>query len=125
MVTLSSVVSSRYGMACADMVALAKEVVEETRYTLLSTFQYLVLRNIFRQQRESFQAYVPIERIDSLFYCVFIRALPPVDPRVVIARGPLNQSIIALSYGKYFEFLFHFELIFGTCLHEMFLDQLL
>jgi len=56
------------------MVALAKEEVEETRYTSLSTFQYLVSWNIFRKQWESLQAYIPIERIDSLFSCVFIRA---------------------------------------------------
>ena len=117
--------SGGYFATCAGMVALSKEVVEETRYTPLSVFPYLTSRNAFGRQRESFQAYIPIKGIDSPFCCVFIRAPVVVDPRETTVMGSLDQGVIALSYGKHMAFSFHPELVLDTRLHEMFLDRLL
>ena len=117
--------SGGYFATCAGMVALAKEVVEETRYTPLSTFPYLVSRNAFGRQKESFQANIPIAGIDSPFCCVFIRAPIVVDPGAATVIGSLEQGAIALSYGKHMAFAFHPELVSDTRLHEMFLDRLL
>lgn len=114
-----------YFATCAGMVALASEVVEETRYTPLCIFPYQVSRNAFGRQRESFQAYIPIEGIDSPFCCVFIRAPVVVEPKGATVLGTLEQGTIALSYEKHMAFSFHPELVSDTRLHEIFLDRLL
>ena len=117
--------SGGYFATCAGMVALAKGVVEEARYTPLSTFPYLASRNAFGRQKDSFQADIPITGIDSPFCCIFIRAPVVVDPGETTVLGSLDQGAIAVSYGKHMAFAFHPELVPDTRLHEMFLDRLL
>src|SRR2546425_2132065 len=86
---------------CAGCILLSKDAgtqAEKTKTRLLGLMDMAVDRNAFGRQRESFEADLAIEGLDSPFHCVFIRApailrtggnCKPIarhDDRIVLAR---------------------------------------
>jgi pyridoxal 5'-phosphate synthase pdxT subunit len=108
---------------CAGLVLLAKEGDDQVRRTetkLLGLMDMAVDRNAFGRQRESFEAELEIEGLDSPFPAVFIRA--PVITRTwgecrVASR--YNDSIVMARQGNLLALSFHPELSHDTRLHEL------
>jgi len=113
---------------CAGCVLLASEGDEEVRKTetrLLGLMDMAVDRNAFGRQRESFEASLHIDGLNSPFPGVFIRGpvitrtgpgcrtLCTYDGKVVMAR---QDNLLALS--------FHPELSGDTRIHELLLGML-
>jgi len=108
---------------CAGCVLLSKEgdeQVDRTGTVLLGLMDMSVRRNAFGRQRESFEAMLEVEGLDSPFPAIFIRA-PVIESfwndcqpycqyngRTVMAR---QGNLLALS--------FHPELCSDTRIHEM------
>lgn len=110
---------------CAGMVLLASEVQDDSLFEPLGVMDMTVKRNAFGRQRESFEADIECEGLDTPFHAVFIRA--PVVTRVgygteVLASLP--QGYIAIRHGLHMAFSFHPELGGDLRLHRLFLDQL-
>jgi len=108
---------------CAGLVLLAKEgddQVEKTETKLLALMDMAVDRNAFGRQRESFEAELMIDGLDSPFPAVFIRA--PVITRVwggcrVTSR--YNDNIVMARQGNLMALSFHPELSHDTRMHEL------
>ncbi|MDD1756499.1 MAG: pyridoxal 5'-phosphate synthase glutaminase subunit PdxT [Methanomassiliicoccales archaeon] len=108
---------------CAGLVLLAKEGDDQVRRTetkLLGLMDMAVDRNAFGRQRESFEAELEIEGLDSPFPAVFIRA--PVITRTwgeckVASR--YNDNIVMARQGNLLALSFHPELSHDTRLHEL------
>src|SRR5438309_11197538 len=65
---------------CAGCILLAKDAgvqADKTRTRLLGLMDIAVDRNAFGRQRESFEADLQVQGLDSPVHCVFIRA-PPI-----------------------------------------------
>ncbi len=112
---------------CAGCVLLAKEGDEEVRKTgtkLLGLMDMSVDRNAFGRQRESFEAPLEIEGMDSPFPGVFIRG--PVirkvwgDCRAVARYG---DKIIMARQGSMMALSFHPELSGDTRIHRALLEM--
>jgi 5'-phosphate synthase pdxT subunit len=108
---------------CAGLVLLAKEgdeQVEKTETRLLGLMDMAVDRNAFGRQRESFEAELEIEGLESPFPAVFIRA--PVITRVwgdCHVSSRYNGNIVMARQGKMLALSFHPELSRDTRIHEL------
>jgi pyridoxal 5'-phosphate synthase pdxT subunit len=111
---------------CAGCILLSKDAgtqAEKTKTKLLGLMDMAVDRNAFGRQRESFEADLDVEGLDSPFHCVFIRApailrtwgdcqvLARYQERIVLAR---QKNLIGSA--------FHPELSGDLRIHRWFLD---
>ncbi len=112
---------------CAGLIVLAKEgdeQVEKTSQELLGIMDTKVNRNAFGRQRESFEAELEVEILDSPYSGIFIRAPAIVScgPDVkVLSR--LNGFIIAAEQDNVMALSFHPELTGDMRIHQYFLDK--
>ncbi len=110
---------------CAGMVLLAKEGDDEVANTetkLLGLMDMAVDRNSFGRQRESFEAPLDIEGLDSPFPGIFIRA--PIARRVWNGCRALStrpEGVVMAKQDNLIALAFHPELTRDTRVHEMFL----
>ncbi|MCK4443855.1 MAG: pyridoxal 5'-phosphate synthase glutaminase subunit PdxT [Thermoplasmata archaeon] len=113
---------------CAGCILLAKEgdeAVMKTQTQLLSIMDMAVVRNAFGRQRESFEADLEIEGLDSTFRGVFIRA--PAISKVwgnCSVLSNFNGKIVMANQGSMLALAFHPELSGDTRIHELFLDMI-
>ena len=109
------------------MIVIAKEgdeQVEKTSQELLGIMDTRVNRNAFGRQRDSFEAELEVEILDSPFTGVFIRApgIISCGPEVrVLSR--LDDLIIAAEQGNMLALAFHPELTDDLRIHQYFLDK--
>jgi pyridoxal 5'-phosphate synthase pdxT subunit len=111
---------------CAGCILLSKDAgtqAEKTRTRLLGLMDMAVDRNAFGRQRESFEADLDVEGLDTPFHCVFIRApailrtwgdckaVANYQDRIVLAR---QKNLIGSA--------FHPELSGDLRIHRWFLD---
>lgn len=112
---------------CAGLIVLAREgdkQVEKTSQELLGIMDTRVNRNAFGRQKDSFEAELEIEILDSPFTGVFIRApgIVSCGPEVrVLSR--LDDLIIAAEQGNVLALAFHPELTEDLRIHQYFLDK--
>lgn len=112
---------------CAGMVLLAKEgddQVQKTETRLLGLMDMAVDRNAFGRQRESFEAELEIEGLDSPFPAVFIRA--PVITRTwgdCVVTSRYHGNIVMARQGNLMALSFHPELSHDTRIHEMLISM--
>lgn len=112
---------------CAGLVLLAKEgddQVQKTETKLLCLMDMAVDRNAFGRQRESFEAELEIEGLDSPFPAVFIRA--PVITRTwgnCMVASRYNDGIVMARQGNLMALSFHPELSHDTRIHEMLISM--
>jgi 5'-phosphate synthase pdxT subunit len=112
---------------CAGLVLLAKEgddQVQKTETKLLGLMDMAVDRNAFGRQRESFEAELVIDGLDSPFPAVFIRA--PVITRTwgeCAVASRYNESIVMARQGNLMALSFHPELSRDTRIHEMLISM--
>lgn len=113
---------------CAGCILLAKEAgeqAERTKTKLLGLMDMAVDRNAFGRQRESFEADLQVEGLDSPFHSVFIRA-----PAILRTWGdckPLSRyqdRIVLARQGNLIGAAFHPELSGDLRIHRWFLDLL-
>ena len=111
---------------CAGMVVSAKEIPGEEKFTPLGLLDITVNRNAFGRQRESFEAPLEFEGLDTPFHAVFIRA-PLItragDDVTVLSRTP--DGIVAVRHGKKLILSFHPEISNDLRIHHYFLTQVL
>ena len=111
---------------CAGCILLAKDAglqAERTQTRLLGLMDMAVDRNAFGRQRESFEADLDVDGLESPFHCVFIRA--PAILRTwgdckVLAR--YQQRIVLARQGNLIGSAFHPELSGDLRIHRWFLD---
>lgn len=111
-----------YFVTCAGMVLVSCEVIGEDRYKPLGIINISVNRNAFGRQKESFEADITIQGLETPFHAVFIRA--PVVVRTgpdVIPLAVLDKGVVALKAGRHMAFSFHPELSGDIRLHTLFL----
>jgi len=112
---------------CAGLIVLAREgdkQVEKTSQELLGIMDTRVNRNAFGRQKDSFEAELEVEILDSPFTGVFIRApgIVSCGPEVrVLSR--LDDLIIAAEQGNVLALAFHPELTEDLRIHQYFLDK--
>jgi len=114
---------------CAGLIVLAKEgdeQVAKTSQKLLGIMDTTVNRNAFGRQRESFEAELEVEGLDSPFTGIFIRAPAIVNcgPNVRIL-SKLDNLIIMAEQGNVLALAFHPELTDDLRIHQYFLDKIL
>ena len=113
---------------CAGCILLSKDAGEQaqrTRTKLLGLMDIAVDRNAFGRQRESFEADIEVEGLDSPFHCVFIRApaiLRTWDDCKALAR--YKDRIVLARQGNLIGATFHPELSGDLRIHRWFLDLL-
>lgn len=113
---------------CAGMIVMCQEgddEVERTDTRLLGLLSAQVDRNAFGRQRESFEADLEVEGLDSPFHAVFIRA-----PAVVRTWGDCRaisrhrDKVVMVREGNLLAASFHPELTDDLRIHRMLLDLL-
>lgn len=113
---------------CAGMIVMCEEGDEEvvrTETSLLGVLSAQVDRNAFGRQRESFEANVEVEGLETPFHAVFIRA-----PAVVRTWGDcrplatLGDKIVMVRQGNLLAASFHPELTPDLRIHRLLLDML-
>lgn len=114
---------------CAGLIVLAKEgdeQVAKTSQKLLGIMDTTVNRNAFGRQRESFEAELEVEGLDSPFTGIFIRAPAIVScgPNVRIL-SKLDNLIIMAEQRNVLALAFHPELTDDLRIHQYFLDKIL
>lgn len=113
---------------CAGLIVLAKEgdkQVEKASQDLLGIMDIKVNRNAFGRQRDSFEAELELEILDSPYPGVFLRA-PGITKcgKGVRLLGELEGLGIAAEQGKVLALAFHPELTQDLRLHHYFLDKI-
>lgn len=113
---------------CAGLIVLAKagdEQVEKTSQELLGIMDTTVNRNAFGRQRDSFEAELELEILDSPYTGIFIRA-PGITKcgEGVRVLGELDGMIIAAEQGNVMVLAFHPELTEDMRIHQYFLDKI-
>ncbi|MBN2488714.1 MAG: pyridoxal 5'-phosphate synthase glutaminase subunit PdxT [Methanosarcinaceae archaeon] len=112
---------------CAGLILLASEgdvQVKKTHQHLLCLMDTKVNRNAFGRQRESFEAQLEVDVLDSPYNAVFIRAPAIVecgDDVKVLAR--IGDLVVAAEQGNVLALAFHPELTDDMRLHQYFLDR--
>lgn len=112
---------------CAGMIVMCQrgdDEVERTDTRLLGLLSARVDRNAFGRQRESFEADVEVEGLETPFHAVFIRAPAIVetwDECKPVAR--LNGKVIMVRQGHLMAASFHPELTDDLRIHRMLLEQ--
>ena len=113
---------------CAGCILLSKdagEQAERTKTKLLGLMDIAVDRNAFGRQRESFEADIEVEGLESPFHCVFIRA--PAILRTWNDCKPLaryKDRIVLARQGNLIGATFHPELSGDLRIHRWFLELL-
>jgi 5'-phosphate synthase pdxT subunit len=113
---------------CAGCILLAKEAgiqAEKTKTRLLGLMDMAVDRNAFGRQRDSFEADLEIEGLETPFHCVFIRA--PAILRTWNDCQPLSRykdRIVLAQQRNLIGAAFHPELSGDLRIHRSFLDLL-
>jgi len=111
---------------CAGCILLSKDAgiqAERTKTRLLGLMDMAVDRNAFGRQRQSFEADLTIDGLESPFHCVFIRA-----PAILRTWGdcqPLaryDDKIVLARQGSFIGSAFHPELSGDLRIHRRFLD---
>ena len=111
---------------CAGCILLSKDAgiqADKTKTKLLGLMDMAVDRNAFGRQRESFEADLVVEGLDSPFHCVFIRA--PAILRTWETCTPLarhRDRIVLAREGHLIASAFHPELSGDLRIHRWFLD---
>ena len=112
---------------CAGLIVLAKEgdeQVQKTSQELLGIMNVKVNRNAFGRQRDSFEAELEIEILDSPFTGVFIRAPGIVScGQGVRALSKLDDLIVAAEQRNVLVLAFHPELTDDLRIHHYFLNK--
>ena len=114
---------------CAGLIVLAKEgdeQVQKTSQELLGIMNIKVNRNAFGRQRDSFEAELEVEVLDSPFPGVFIRApgIVSCGPEVRVL-SKLDDQIIAAEQRNVLVLAFHPELTDDLRFHQYFLDKVI
>jgi 5'-phosphate synthase pdxT subunit len=107
---------------CAGLILLAT-VVPDPRVKPLGILDIDVERNAFGRQKDSFEADLQVEGLETPFHAVFIRA--PVISRVgngVEVLALVDGAPVAVRQGKHLGLCFHPELSGDTRLHRLFLE---
>jgi pyridoxal 5'-phosphate synthase pdxT subunit len=112
---------------CAGLIVLAKEgdeQVQKTSQELLGIMNIKVNRNAFGRQRDSFEAELNIDVLDSPFTGVFIRApgIVSCGPGVRVL-SMLDDLIIAAEQRNMLALAFHPELTDDLRIHQYFLNK--
>ncbi len=111
---------------CAGCILLSKDAgiqAERTKTRLLGLMDMAVDRNAFGRQRQSFEADLMVDGLESPFHCVFIRA-----PAILRTWGdcqPLaryDDKIVLARQGSFIGSAFHPELSGDLRIHRRFLD---
>jgi len=111
---------------CAGCILLSKDAgtqAEKTKTRLLGLMDLAVDRNAFGRQRESFEADLLVQGLDSPFHCVFIRA-----PAILRTWGDCAElsrykdRIVLARQGHLIASAFHPELSGDLRIHRWFLD---
>jgi len=111
---------------CAGCILLSKDAgiqAERTKTRLLGLMDMAVDRNAFGRQRQSFEADLTVDGLESPFHCVFIRA-----PAILRTWGdcqPLaryDDKIVLARQGSFIGSAFHPELSGDLRIHRRFLD---
>src|SRR3989449_4266036 len=111
---------------CAGCILLSKDAgiqADKTKTKLLGLMDMAVDRNAFGRQRESFEAHLEVEGLDTPFHSVFIRA-----PAILRAWGdctPLaryKDRIVLARQNNLIGAAFHPELSGDLRIHRWFLD---
>jgi 5'-phosphate synthase pdxT subunit len=113
---------------CAGMIVMCQEgdgEVARTDTSLLGLLSAQVDRNAFGRQRESFEADLEVQGLDSPFHAVFIRA--PAIVRTWDRCGPiarLGDKVVMVRQDNLLAASFHPELTDDLRIHRMLLDML-
>jgi 5'-phosphate synthase pdxT subunit len=114
---------------CAGLIVLAKEgdeQVQKTSQELLGIMNIKVNRNAFGRQKDSFEAELDVEFLDSPFTGVFIRAPGIVScGQGVSVLSKLDDMIIAAEQRNVLVLAFHPELTDDLRIHQYFLNKVL
>jgi 5'-phosphate synthase pdxT subunit len=111
---------------CAGCILLSKDAgaqAEKTKTRLLGLMDMAVDRNAFGRQRQSFEADLAIEGLETPFHCIFIRA-----PAILRTWGdckPLarhGDRVVLARQGNLIGAAFHPELSGDLRIHRWFLD---
>ncbi len=113
---------------CAGMIVMCQrgdDEVERTDTRLLGLLSARVDRNAFGRQRESFEADLDVEGLETPFHAVFIRA-----PAIVESWGDcrplarLKEKVVMVRQGNLLAASFHPELTDDLRIHRMLLEML-
>jgi len=110
---------------CTGLILLAREVTDSGQ-TGLGVMDFVVKRNAFGRQVDSFEAGIGIPAIgDPPMRAVFIRApyILSVGPGVE-AMARFDDRIVLARQGRHLACAFHPEVTSDTRLHRYFLDML-
>lgn len=113
---------------CAGMILLSKKakdrVVGDMEQPLLDYLDIKIERNAFGRQKDSFEAYIALEKIGvPKFHGVFIRAPSVVDAgKDVEILSKFNEKIVAVKQGNIIGTSFHPELTADLSIHKYFVN---
>ena len=111
------------------MIVIAREgdeQVAKTNQELLGIMDTKVNRNAFGRQRDSFEAKLEIDVLDSPFTGIFIRAPGIVScGSEVRVLSRIDDMIIAAEQGNVLALAFHPELTDDLRIHQYFLNKIL
>ncbi len=114
---------------CAGMIVISREgdeQVAKTNQELLRIMDTKVNRNAFGRQRDSFEAELEIDILDSPFTGIFIRAPGIVScGSKVRVLSIIDDMIIAAEQGNVLALAFHPELTDDLRIHKYFLNKVL
>ena len=111
---------------CAGMILLAKTIIDgRDDQVSFSAIDIEVQRNAYGRQIDSFEADIEVERFDSAFHAVFIRA-----PRIVKSNqgvevlAKFGSDIVLAKQKNVLVASFHPELSHDKRIHEMFVREI-
>lgn len=113
---------------CAGMIVLSKKakdrIVGEMDQPLLDYLDIKIERNAFGRQRDSFEAYISLEKIGiPTFRGVFIRAPSAIETgKAVEVISKFNEKIVAVKQDNIIGTSFHPELTGDLSIHKYFVD---
>lgn len=104
---------------CAGLIVLSQDAGDE-RVDTLDVLNVRVERNAFGRQRESFEAPLPVDGLETPFPAVFIRApvIDEVGPDLDVL-ATWDGSPVAVRQGAIIGTAFHPELLEDSRIHDM------
>lgn len=103
---------------CAGLIVVSSDPAD-ARIEPLGLLDVQIDRNAFGRQRESFEASIEIDGLDTPFPGVFIRAPIVSDARDTTVLSELNDRVIAVKSGPVVGTSFHPELAGDPRLHQL------